>query len=231
MNEHPCLDCTPALVTGTLGHRAWSDAKREALGECALGECIGEPERDESFNALVSLRLSPRGTPADERLCRATVDFLTAFWDERFAAPHSEDSHPDALCATFGFVFSELLENAFKFNQGGDLHISLGVGGWEWGCRVSNQVSADTVPELCAQLHELSRAEPGSLLRSRAEANARHPERGNSGLGVLLLREYGVRLGWTLQPLSRDQVRVETRARVSLLALQALGGRRSGLSR
>lgn len=48
-------------------------------------------------------------------------------------------------------------------------------------------------------LREVLRGTPGESLRRRAEANAQHLGSGVSGLGLLLLREYGVSLAWTIQ--------------------------------
>ena len=222
MNESLCLAGGSQFELELRGRQPPWGTMTGRRGGSTMSERIGEAARDEAFVPLVSLSLDPQGAPVHGQLCQATVELLTRFWDERFASLPSEDERrPDALCAIFGFAVSELLENAFKFNQAGDIRVAVGVGPWEWGCRVSNQISSGDVSGLYAQLTELSRAEPGALLRRRAEANARHPERGTSGLGVLLMREYGVRLGWTLQPLSGEQIRVETWARLPLLAPQA----------
>src|SRR4029078_4992943 len=107
--------------------------------------------------------------------------------------------------------------NAVKFNQNGDLTVTVGIGREDLVCLVSNQITNSAVPSLREKLLELTQEDPGELLRRQAEANAEASESVGSGLGYLIImNDYGVSLGWKLDPISVNSFSIKTMARIPI---------------
>jgi len=67
-------------------------------------------------------------------------------------------------------------------------------------------------------IQEITSRDPSDLLIERMERNAEDPDSTGSGLGLLtLVNDYGVRLGWTIEPQAAGaSVQIRTIANVTL---------------
>ena len=161
---------------------------------------------EESFDALASVMLRA-GTPAMAwSAADRTARYLASLVGELFpkAAP------------TLDIALNELLENALKFREEGDVEVTVGWRSAAMVCVVSNQVRAARVPALCKVLAASVAADPGETLRLRAEAQGGRGD-SKSGLGFAMLRgDHQVMLGWSLTLVSTEWARVRASACISL---------------
>lgn len=94
---------------------------------------------------------------------------------------------------------NELFENAVKFQGGGSVGLGLLAEPDRIHLLVHNQLAADRVDELRAQLSEIVHGDAERLFVERVERNADDAQSTASGLGLLsLINDYGMRLGWCL---------------------------------
>jgi hypothetical protein len=182
-----------------------------------VSEIIGSFSLDSSFDEHLSLTLSPDSFVANWSLCSRTAMFLA----ERIEPLLPETDYADRrirreeVSGAVGYILNELVENAVKFNQSGNINVSLGSGREGLICLVSNQITNASVPELREKLREITTGDPEKLLRRRAEENAEDEGREGSGLGYLsIINDYGVSLGWKLDSVSSSTVRIQTMARL-----------------
>ncbi|MBN9075788.1 MAG: ATP-binding protein [Rhizobiales bacterium 65-79] len=126
--------------------------------------------------------------------CAATADFLGDFFAlhrKTSQQTYTETRH------SIGYLVNELLENAVKFREPGDIIIESALEGDRFEVRIRNSISLETARRFQALLAELTARDPGELLIARIEANAADPGADGSGLGLLtLMNDYGARLGW-----------------------------------
>jgi hypothetical protein len=124
----------------------------------------------------------------------------------------------DEIAGAVGFVLNELVENAVKFREHGNIDVTVGLEREGVVCLVSNSILTSTVPALRARLYELTQGDPGLLLRRQVEANSTNVKGGKgagSGLGYfILMNDLGVRLGWELAPISDSSFSITTMARI-----------------
>ena len=126
--------------------------------------------------------------------CAATADFLGDFFALHRGTSqqtYAETRH------SIGYLINELLENAVKFRELGDIVVESTLDGDRFEVRIVNSISLETARRFQALLAELTARDPGELLIARIEANAADPAASGSGLGLLtLMNDYGARLGW-----------------------------------
>jgi len=185
-----------------------------------MSEIIGVYSLDDSFSEHMSLTLYPDSFAVRWSLCNLTANFMAEYFGELFPDSDAEDRliSREEISGAIGYVLNELVENAVKFNQNGDINVTVGIGKEDLVCLVSNQIVNTAVPMLREKLLELTQEEPGELLRRQAEANADDPDSTGSGLGYLIImNDYGVSLGWKLDPVSANSVCIRTMARLPIL--------------
>jgi hypothetical protein len=185
-----------------------------------MSEIIGVYSLDDSFSEHMSLTLYPDSFAVRWSLCNLTANFMAEYFGELFPEIDGEDRliSRDEVSGAIGYVLNELVENAVKFNQYGDITVTVGMGREDLVCLVSNQITNSAVPALREKLLELTQEDPGELLRRQAEANAEDSENTGSGLGYLIImNDYGVSLGWKLDPISVNSFSIKTMARIPIL--------------
>ena len=185
--------------------------------EIPVSEIIGSFSLDSSFDEHLSLTLSPDSFVANWSLCSQTAICLA----QRFEPLLPETGHEarrirrEEVSGAVSYILNELVENAAKFNQSGNINVTLGSGSEELICLVSNQITSASVPELREKLLEITTGDPEELLRRRAEENAEDETREGSGLGYLsIINDYGVSLGWKLDSVTSSTVCIQTMARL-----------------
>jgi hypothetical protein len=126
--------------------------------------------------------------------CAATADFLGDFFALRRAT--SQQAYTETRHG-IGYLINELLENAVKFGEPGDIIIESALDGDLFEVKFVNSISPGTARRFQEMLAELTARDPGELLIARIEANAADAGTSGSGLGLLtLMNDYGARLGW-----------------------------------
>lgn len=188
-----------------------------ANDEPLVGETIGSFLLDSSFDEHLSLMLSHDSFVANWSLCSQTANSLAERFESLLPEAHHEGrrTRREELSGAVGYILNELVENAVKFNQSGNINVTLGSGREGLICLVSNQITSASVPELREKLLEITRGDPEKLLRRRAEENAEDEGRAGSGLGYLsIINDHGVSLGWKLDSVSSSTVCIQTMARL-----------------
>jgi hypothetical protein len=137
--------------------------------------------------------------------CAATADFLGDFFAlhrRTSQRTYTETRH------SIGYLINELLENAVKFREPGDITIESALDGDRFEVKIVNSISRETARSFQALLAELTAGDPGELLIARIEANAADAEASGSGLGLLtLMNDYDARLGWTFHDAGAEEDR------------------------
>ncbi|EYF01547.1 slr1658 superfamily regulator [Chondromyces apiculatus] len=185
-----------------------------------MSEIIGVYSLDDSFSEHMSLTLYPDSFPVRWSLCNLTANFMAEYFGELFPDADSDDRmlSRDEISGAVGYVLNELVENAVKFNLNGEITVTVGLGREDLVCLVSNQIPNVSVPGLRQKLLELTQEDPGELLRRQAEANFEDAENTGSGLGYLIImNDYGVSLGWKLDPITSSSFILKTMARIPIL--------------
>lgn len=185
-----------------------------------MSEIIGVYSLDDSFSEHMSLTLYPDSFPVRWSLCNLTANFMAEYFGELFPDADADERllSRDEISGAVGYVLNELVENAVKFNLNGDITVTVGLGREDLVCLVSNQIPNASVPKLRQKLLELTQEDPGELLRRQAEANFEDAESSGSGLGYLIImNDYGVSLGWKLDPITSTSYSIKTMARIPIL--------------
>lgn len=147
--------------------------------------------------------------------CASTSDFIA----DLFALPFrgSRQSYREVR-HNIGYLVNELIENAVKFREPGEIMIEAAVDVDAFKIKVSNVVSLERATSFQMLLSDITIGDPGDLLIQRIEANALDPKTSGSGLGLLtLMSDYGARLAWIFSPVDDGRrVHVETFATISL---------------
>ena len=189
-----------------------------------MSEIIGVFSLDDSFNEHMSLTLYPDSFAVRWSLCNLTANFMAEYFGELFPETDQEERliSREEVSGAVSYILNELVENAVKFNQNGDINVTVGIGREDLVCLVSNQIMSSTIPRLREKLTELATEDPGELLRRQAEENAENAESEGSGLGYLIImNDYGVSLGWKLDSVSPSTVCIKTMARLPILKERA----------
>lgn len=185
-----------------------------------MSEIIGVYSLDDSFSEHMSLTLYPDSFPVRWSLCNLTANFMAEYFGELFPDADADERllSREEISGAVGYVLNELVENAVKFNLNGDITVTVGLGREDLVCLVSNQIPNASVPKLRQKLLELTQEDPGELLRRQAEANFEDAESSGSGLGYLIImNDYGVSLGWKLDPITSTSYSIKTMARIPIL--------------
>ena len=99
---------------------------------------------------------------------------------------------------TIGYVLNEILENAIKFNCGGEVNISCILSGAALTITVSNNLTEPSAESFRKTIEWLKSNDPFDLLMEKIEANALDPEASGSGIGLLtLMSDYEADLNWS----------------------------------
>jgi hypothetical protein len=167
---------------------------------------------------LMSLKLFPGVLPIAWEQCGATADFLANYFGTFYGAHLGRTREQrDYDVGAMSYILNELVENAVKFNEGGTIHVEVGLVASELVFTVENQLSRGTTAALRRKLSALLEGDPTELFVRRVEEKADNPDDGGSGLGLLtMMSDYQAKLGWKLSPVpgQDDALVLCTRARV-----------------
>jgi hypothetical protein len=147
--------------------------------------------------------------------CSMTADFIADLFAGLAVSAELDRAN---VRHSIGYLANELLENAVKFRAPGDVVVEAALDGTEFTIVISNFATPEMARGLEELIQEFTSRDPSELLLERMERNAEDPESTGSGLGLLTLaNDYGVRLGWTLQPPAAGApVHVRTIAAITL---------------
>lgn len=151
--------------------------------------------------------------------CATTSDFIADLFALPFQASRNDYRE---VRHNIGYLVNELIENAVKFREPGEIMIEASMDAGSFKVKVSNVVSTEIAEAFRALLAEITVGDPGDLLIQRIEANAADPEASGSGLGLLtLMSDYGARLAWIFSPVDDGKrVHIETFATVPVILSQ-----------
>ncbi|PWK66451.1 ATP-binding protein [Aminobacter sp. AP02] len=141
--------------------------------------------------------------------CATTSDFIA----DLFALPFNVSrSDYREVRHSIGYLVNELIENAIKFREPGEILVEAAMDSDNFRVKVANVISTEAAAKFQALLTEITVGDPGDLLIQRIEVNAADPEASGSGLGLLtLMSDYGARLAWKFSPVDDGRrVHVET---------------------
>lgn len=180
-----------------------------------MSEIIGSYSPVAPSVEQLSLTMHPDSFPVRWGLCSLTADFAAEYFIEMLGGAEGQSPQHAEIRSTIAYVVNELIENAVKFNLKGNIGLRFGLDQRELVCEVVNQIAGDKAPALREKLTELATGDPSELMLQQVEANAEAGDSTGSGLGFLLImNDYGTSLGWKLEPLPRDKVRIHTTARI-----------------
>ncbi len=147
--------------------------------------------------------------------CAITSDFVAEFVALRYLASRSlyrEVRH------NVGYLTNELIENAVKFREGGEVLVEASIEANTFRAKVSNFIDKATAQRFQHLLSEITTGDPGERLIERIEANAMQASMSSSGLGLLtLMSDYGAHFAWVFG--SREQghkIPLETYASITV---------------
>lgn len=154
----------------------------------------------DALESSLELQLRAETLPLRWSDCSATANFLSAYHGSLFRERLTPAGAND-LAHSVAYLANELMENAVKFRDAGDIDVQAGLLGPDYLLRVSHHVTAEKAAAFSALLEEITQGDPGELLIERIEANADSPSSGGSGLGLLtLMNDYRVRFSWDFSP-------------------------------
>lgn len=134
--------------------------------------------------------------------CGRTADLLALHLSALLGEEAPQVSHDIA------YVANELIENAWKFNDGGEIRVTAALDGGAVLLHVRNAARPEHLATLKANVQALQGRDPAELLVERIEENAASGT-GRSGLGfITLMSDYGAALGWRFED---GQVEVSAR--------------------
>ena len=144
----------------------------------------------------------------------ATCEFL----GDLFAHHHAQGGadYNEARHAII-YLVNELLENAIKFRNPGDIMLLCSLEDGNLELAVCNSTAPAVAEKFQSLLSEITSRDPGELLIERIEANAADETSSASGLGLLtLMNDYGARLGWTFEQNDGGAIVLRTYASLTL---------------
>ena len=185
-------------------------------------EIIGVYSIDSAYTEHLSLTLYPDSSSVRWSLCNLTANFMAEYFGELFPEAGVETDtgliNRSEISGTVSFVLNELVENVVKFNESGTITITVGIERDDLICILSNNIPIKKVDSVKRRLMELTQGSPSELLVQRAEKNAGDLGDGGSGLGYLIImNDYGVSLGWRLDPITITNCSIKTMARIPML--------------
>ena len=142
-----------------------------------------------------------------------TSDFIA----EVMALPYSR-SRRDYTQAhhDIAYLSNELIENAVKFRQPGEILIEASICDETFLIRVMNTIDGATSSRFQQLLNRLQSKDPGELLLEQIEINAISAASG-SGLGLLtLLSDYDAKMAWAFDEDDDQRVILTTTAAVAM---------------
>lgn len=166
-----------------------------------------------NFSSGACLTLSDGPLELGWRHSGLTSDFIA----EAMALPFttSKTLHAD-IHHSIGYLSNELIENAVKFRQPGDIVIEACLAAGVFLMRVRNDVDSETSIRFQDRLKKMLSVDPGELLIRQIEANAASDASG-SGLGLLtLLSDYDARMSWEFEDFDHQRVKLTTTASLAL---------------
>jgi len=173
-----------------------------------------------AFLILMSLKLFPDIFPMQWKQCGATANFLASYFGTFFQASTGKEQAPRSYeIDAMSYILNELVENAVKFNEGGVVHVQVGLLDQELLFMVENEISRPTISTLKPKLLELVTQDPAELFLRRIEEKAENPDNDSSGLGfVTMMSDYKAKLGWKLSAAAPNSQKLtfSTMARVAV---------------
>lgn len=151
--------------------------------------------------------------------CATTSDFIADLFALPFNASRTDYRE---VRHNIGYLVNELIENAVKFREPGEILIEAAMEVDSFKVKVTNVISTEAASSFQALLAEITVGDPGDLLIQRIEANAADPDASGSGLGLLtLMSDYGARLAWIFNPVDDGKrVHIETFATLPVIQPQ-----------
>lgn len=156
--------------------------------------------------------ISPGKENIQWELCGDIADTAGRFFCSKTDLVSCEEAR-----GTISYVLNEILENAVKFNCGGEVNISCVLSGPYLTISVSNTLEREAAVSFKETITELKSDDPFSLLMKRIEANALDPDSSGSGIGLLtLMGDYGADLKWLFSDVDdKNTTNVNTIATIS----------------
>lgn len=106
----------------------------------------------------------------------------------------------DAAAESLDFITNELLENCFKFNAIGRVRVDVYYLEGKFTLVLANQIDEKQMHKLRTFVKTILESEnPQALLLSRIEMNLENDTASSLGL-LTLMNDYGVSLGWEIEP-------------------------------
>ena len=166
----------------------------------------------DTFLIIMSLKLFPGVFPIEWKQCGATADFLAHYFGSFYGARGGRSQEREGRgreVDLMSYILNELVENAVKFNEGGSIHVQVGLVQHELVFMVENFISRNTTVSLRPKLTELVTQDAAELFLRRIEENANNPDVSASGLGfITMMNDYHARLGWKLSPVPGNNERL-----------------------
>jgi len=184
-----------------------------------IEETIGQYEEFQNLRDYVSLTFHPTTFPVRWGQCSATADFLADYFARMDSCTGNDRNKKTEIQSAISYVLNEVVENAVKFHDGGNVLVRVGVKDGALLIEATNQVKEAQLDRLRATFEELVSGDPHEILMQRVEANADNPDQKGSGLGFLtMLTDYSAELGWKFssQSATPGHVYVHTMARLPL---------------
>jgi hypothetical protein len=174
----------------------------------------GTPELlNASIGAVTSLTLSDGPLDLQWKHSAMTADLIATMLALPYAdrrTVHSQLRH------SIDYLANELIENAVKFRQPGEIRIDVGITQDDFLMRVTHVVDRDSASRFQQLLGQITGRDAGELLLEQIESNAATDSDG-SGLGLLtLLSDYEARMGWSFEDRGDRGVVLTTTAAVAL---------------
>ena len=142
-----------------------------------------------------------------------TSDFIA----DMMALPYatSKSSHTQ-VHQDIGYLSNELIENAIKFRQPGEIVVEAGTSHERFFMRVRNAIDRETSSRFRDLLHRIASRDPRELLLEQIETNAMSDTSG-SGLGLLtLLSDYNAKMAWEFDDYHGEYMLLTTTAAVAI---------------
>jgi hypothetical protein len=115
-----------------------------------------------------------------------------------------------------GYLSNELIENAIKFRQPGEIIVEACISQESFIVRVRNPIDRRTSFRFKDLLHRIISGDPGELLLQQIETNAMS-EASGSGLGLLtLLSDYDAKMAWEFDDRNDQNILLTTTAAVAI---------------
>lgn len=147
--------------------------------------------------------------------CAITSDFVA----ELVALPYrASRSLYREVRHNVGYLINELIENAVKFREGGEILVETSIEANTFRAKVSNFIDQTTAQRFQQLLSEITTGDPGERLIERIEANATSGNTNSSGLGLLtLMNDYGAHFAWVFGSRAQDhKIPLETYASIAV---------------